>query len=37
MGDDVVPVEGLLLGLRQLLQFAVKVVEFSGEFLAAEL
>jgi len=37
VGDDVVPVEGLLLGLRQLLQFAVEVVEFGGEFLSAEL
>jgi hypothetical protein len=37
VGDDVVPVEGLLLGLRQLLQFAVEVVEFGDEFLSAEL
>jgi hypothetical protein len=37
MGDDVMPVKGLLVGLSQLLQFAVEVMEFGGEFLSAEL
>ena len=35
--DDVLPVEGLLLRVSQLLQFAIEMVEFRGQFLSPEL
>lgn len=35
--DHLLPVERLLVRVRQLLQFAVEVLQFGGEFLAAEL
>jgi len=31
------PVEGLLLCVRQLLQFAIKLLQFRGQFLSTEL
>ena len=37
VGDDVVPMEGLLLRVGKLLEFAIQVLEFGGQFLAAEL
>jgi hypothetical protein len=37
MRNDFVPVEGLLLGVCQLLQFPVQVMEFCGQFLPTEL
>jgi hypothetical protein len=37
VGNDFVPVVGLLLGVCQLLQFPVQVVEFGGQFLPTEL
>jgi hypothetical protein len=36
MCDHVLPMEGLLLRVRELLQFAIQVLEFRGEFLTAQ-
>jgi hypothetical protein len=35
--DRVLPVEGLLLRVGQLLEFAIQVLEFRGQFLTAQL
>jgi hypothetical protein len=37
MRDHVLPVEGLLLRVRKLLQFSIQVLEFCGQFLTPEL
>jgi len=37
MSDDLLPVEGLLLRVRELLEFAVKLLQFRGQFLTAKL
>ena len=37
MGDDVVPVQGLLVGLGELVQFSIELLEFRRQFLPPEL
>jgi hypothetical protein len=37
MRDHGLPVEGLLVRVRQLLQFPVKLLQFRGQFLATQL